>query len=279
MTALVDHSGLADAYPRDACLIAHALTGHSLFSLDALADLASRIRPQDIEYNRGDLPLSLRHEDVPPNGLSVADTIRGIERNGSWMVLKNVEQDDAYRSLLDDCRAGVETAIAPLTGRMLRREAFAFLSSPNSVTPLHFDPEHNLLLQLRGTKRVTVFPVGDTAIAPAPVHEAFHRGLQHRNLSANVDFSEEGRCFDLTPGLGVHIPLMSPHFVRNGDDVSISFSITWRSAHSDRMADAHGLNALLRSAGVQPRPARMFPAENRSKAYAFRALRKLGVVA
>ena len=32
------------------------------------------------------------------------------------------------------------------------REAFIFISSPNTVTPYHMDPEYNFLLQIRGTK-------------------------------------------------------------------------------------------------------------------------------
>jgi hypothetical protein len=28
------------------------------------------------------------------------------------------------------------------------------------VTPFHFDPEHNILLQIRGRKTMTIFPAG-----------------------------------------------------------------------------------------------------------------------
>src|SRR3546814_18644643 len=56
-----------------------------------------------------------------------------------------------------------------------------FISSPGSITPYHFDPEHNILLQLRGTKVMNVWPAGDERFAPRPQHERYHTG-GHRNL-------------------------------------------------------------------------------------------------
>ena len=54
-----------------------------MFELDALADLAGRLDPRTVEYNRGDLPTGLDPDAIPANRLSIAETIRGIENNGS----------------------------------------------------------------------------------------------------------------------------------------------------------------------------------------------------
>jgi Cupin-like domain len=161
VTAFPAASELAALYPEIAGTLRHNLTDHPMFTLDALMALAGRMRARDVEYNRGDLPLGIAIDDIPANGLSIADTIRGIEENGSWMVLKFVEQDPAYRDLLAETLAEIDAPIRSATGPMLKQEAFIFISSPNSVTPLHFDPEHNILLQLRGTKAMTVFPADD----------------------------------------------------------------------------------------------------------------------
>ena len=83
------------AYPEQPTLLDHGLIDHPLLKLDALAELARRIRPVDAEYNRGDVPVGLDPADTPSNGLSVEETIRRIEQCGSWMVLKFVEQDQA----------------------------------------------------------------------------------------------------------------------------------------------------------------------------------------
>jgi len=276
---LIDPAPLRPHYPRSVAVTRHTLAHHPLLQLEAIVALATRMRPSDVEYNRGNLPLAIDHGDVPGNGLTIAETLQGIERNGSWMALKNVEQDAAYRALLDACIESIAPVIAIATGKALRREAFIFVSSPGSVTPLHFDPEHNVLLQLRGSKRVQVYADPDHRLVSPELHEDFHAGLRHRNLPWTSAFDEPGHVIELTPGDALHIPLMTPHLVRNGPEVSISLSITWRSAHSFLLADAHGFNALVRRAGFSPRPPEAFPGRNATKAYAFRAMRRLASLA
>src|SRR5580704_10428627 len=96
--------------------------------------------------------------------LSVEETIRRIQEDHSWMVLKYVENDPDYRKLLDDCLNQIRQLSEPIVAGMCQREAFIFLTSPDSVTPFHVDPEHNFLLQIRGRKQVSIFDPRDTAI-------------------------------------------------------------------------------------------------------------------
>ncbi len=261
-------------YPEVPGKLAHAMTGHPMFELDALLALAARMRPVDVEYNRADLPIGVDPAAAIGNGLSIAETIRDIETNGSWMVLKFVEQDAAYRALLDATLGDLMPVVGPATGPMLKREGFIFVSSPNAMTPFHFDPEHNILLQLRGTKTMTVFAADDERIVAGIEHERFHAG-GHRNLPWRDALFAHGRAFELTPGDAIYVPVKAPHFVRNGRDVSISFSITWRSAWSYVEADARGMNALLRRAGMNPAAPGRYPARNLAKSIAYRAVRKL----
>lgn len=275
MSAFADKEAFATLYPETPGLVAHTLTDHPMFTLEALVSLAGRMREQDVEYNRSDLPLGIDFAAVPGNGLSIVETIRGIEQNGSWMVLKFVEQDAAYRALLADTLSELDPIIRSRTGPMLKQEGFIFISSPNAVTPLHFDPEHNILLQLRGSKSMTVFPAADEEIAPAVAHERLHLGIGHRNLAWDNSYALRGKSFDLSAGNGIYVPLMAPHWVKNGPAVSISFSVTWRSAFSYAEADARGMNAMLRRIGFYPRPPKAYPARNRLKSLAFRLVRRI----
>ncbi len=277
MTSFPDATTFAALYPEEPGLVSHNLAGHPMFSLDALAALAARLDPSTVEYNRGDLPTGVDPAAIPANGLSITETILGIEENKSWMVLKFVERDPAYRALLEATLAELLPVVTPRTGAMHQLEAFIFISSPNAVTPLHFDPEHNILMQLRGSKSMTVFPQTDEEIAPGDAHERFYQGLAHRNLPWRDDYASRGRTFDLRPGDGMHVPVMAPHWVQNGPDVSISFSVTWRSDWTYAVADAHALNSVLRRTGLTPaRPGR-YPAHNRAKALAWRAIRRMGI--
>jgi hypothetical protein len=262
-----------EIYPEEPAVLDHGLVDHPLLTLEALAELAQRIRPIDVEYYPGDTPFGIDPLTAPGNGLSVQDTIRRIEECGSWMVLKFVEQDEIFNNFLREALGPLERAVDARTGPMHKHRGFIFISSPGSVTPLHFDPEHNVLLQIRGTKTMTIFPADDEVVVPAEEHERFHGG-GHRNLPWRDDFAGRGRDFPLEPGKAVHVPFMAPHLVRNGPGVSISFSITWRSEWSYREEYAHNMNRILRKAGLAPsRPGR-FPHQNHLKSLGYRTLNK-----
>ncbi len=263
----------AALYPEQPGKITHGLCGHPLFELEALVALSQRIRPVDVEQNLANLPIEVDPATVQHNGLSVADSIRSIEQNGSWMVLKFVDQDPVYRALLDEILDELEPAIVPSTGAMIKREAFIFVSSPGAVTPFHMDPEHNILMHLRGHKTMTLFPAADPDLTPGALQEEFHRG-SHRNLPFREDFAAKGTPIRLDPGDALYVPVKAPHWVQNGDATSISLSVTWRSEWSYREADAHALNRVLRGAGLEPAMPARYPQQNMLKAYAWRGLMK-----
>jgi Cupin-like domain len=265
----------AGHYPETPHILRHTLTSHPLLELEALAQLAERLPITSVEYNRGDLPIGV---DGKPgsNGLTIAETIRKVAEAESWAVLKNIEQVPAYEDLLHGLLEELRPEIEAATGAMLTPQGFIFVSSPNSVTPYHFDPEHNILLQIRGSKVMTQFPAGNTRFVPDEAHEIYHSGGP-RELKWDDSFLSAGREFPLSPGEALFVPVMAPHFVKNGPAPSVSLSITWRSEWSYRESDARILNAMLRARGLSPTAPGRWPKQNYAKAYAFRVLRKLGL--
>jgi len=247
-----------------------------LLKLDALAELSEVLPEHSIEYNKGDLPIGISPEDVPSNGLTIGDTIRRIDKTQSWAVRKNIEQKPAYKDLLLNLLSELKPIIEAKTGEMLTPQGFIFVSSPGSMTPYHFDPEHNILLQLRGEKWMTQYPAGNERFAPLQAHENYHTGGP-RELHWQSEFEQEGVEFHLTPGEALFVPVMAPHFVRNGQEPSISLSITWRSEWSYAEADSHAFNHWLRKAGVKPRSPGRYPAQNLIKSRSWRALLKMGI--
>lgn len=264
-------------YPETAHVLTHRLLQHPLLDLEALAQLGEQLPEKSLEYNRGDLPIGIRPEDIPSNGLTIGETIRRIDSANSWCVLKNIEQIPAYRDLLMTLLNELEDVTSITTGAMLRPEGFIFVSSPGSMTPYHFDPEHNILLQLRGWKTMTVFPAGDPRFAAPEAHEAYHAGGGPRNLPWDDALAPHGTAYRLEPGQAIFVPVMAPHYVRNGDKPSISLSITWRSEWSYAETDAHAMNSVLRKFGLTPSPPRRYPVNNLLKSYGYRTLRKLGL--
>jgi hypothetical protein len=113
------------------------------------------------------------------------------------------------------------------------------------------DPEHNFLLQIRGSKTVAIFDPADRELLPNETLERFHSGFR-RKLTLDESHRNRAREFRLEPGVGLHFPVTAPHWVRNGDEVSISFSITFRSRSCDRRETLYRINSTLRKIGISP---------------------------
>ena len=246
----IDSADFAANFNRHPFLIGHRLAAHPLFALPSLIELARRLPAKDIEYNAGNLPVSIDPSLTPRNGLSPEETIRRIEECKSWLVLKYVENDPAYRDLLLGCLDEVRPFSEKIVPGMMQPQGFIFVTSPGSVTPYHMDPEHNFLLQIRGSKTVRQF---DRGVVSQEELERFHAGA-HRNMVYKHNYLARSWTFELEPGTGLHFPHTFPHWVHNGPSVSISFSITFRTPDLERLATIHLVNGILRRRGFRPTP-------------------------
>jgi hypothetical protein len=256
----IEPARMAEALGRSPLAVRHTLVDHPLLSVAALADLADALPASSVEHNLGDVSLISEADAVTRLDATPGDVARGIESNGCWMVLKNIEGEAPYAELLDACLDEVVGLVGP-EGRMTLREAFVFLSAPASVTPSHVDPEHNFLLQVRGTKDMNVGSFADPTAEQREL-ERFYAG-GHRNIHQTPDAVE---THHLGPGQGVYVPPNAPHFVVNGPTVSVSLSITWQTRATIRAARVHAANGRLRGLRLSPRPAGESPAVDRVKA-------------
>lgn len=240
--------GIGEALGRRELGVRHALADHPLLSIEALAELADALPAGALERHEAKQPL-LMPGGAPDLDGSPSETVRTIETNGRWMVLWNVEQVPRYRQLLDSILDELAPYVPAREGAMGRREAFLFLSAPGAVTPVHFDPEHNFLLQIRGTKRIDVGRFPDRAWELREL-DRYHDG-GHRNLE---EVPPRSSTFVMEPGDGVYMYPWVPHWVENGPAASISLSITFRTRRSERHERVHLLNRRLRRLGLSPRP-------------------------
>lgn len=124
--------------------------------------------------------------------------------------------------------------------------------------PYHMDPEHNFLLQIRGSKEMSIFNPDDRTVAPETEAERSlqirHSSGYHRNMPFKPEFQKRGTVLSLSPGDGLHVPCGAPHWVKNGPQVSVSFSVTFRSSASNRQAIIYFINRKMRELGFEPTP-------------------------
>lgn len=239
------------SFSKEPFLIKHHLSDHPLFQIERLLELANSLPENCIEYNAGNLPISCDPNLTPQNGLSPEETIRRIQDCRSWLVLKYVEKDPAYQTLLNECLDLVRPHTEPISPGMTQPQAFVFVTSPRSVTPYHIDPEHNFLLQIQGTKEIRMLDGRDRSILNEVDLESFYSD-RGRNLALKPQHEDSGWTYNLEPGQGLHFPVTYPHWVKNGDAVSISFSITFRTPDLDRRRALYQINSQLRQRGFTP---------------------------
>lgn len=256
-------------------LITHRLAQHPLFKLERLVELSRRMPKDSVEYNAGNVGTNHDPTKTPQTGLSIEETVRRIKEANSWMVLKNVEQDPEYEALLARCLDEIKPHSELVDPGMTRREGFIFLSSPNAVTPFHMDPEQNFLLQVAGKKWVHQWDRLDRVVVSEEALERFFGHTAHRNLPYEERFEPRARVFELTPGMGLHFPSLAPHWVKNGSEPSISFSITFRTIKTKRAAGVYTVNELFRRYGLTARPPGAWKAIDRAKYGAFRVINRV----
>lgn len=267
----------AEMFDRRAFQFQHGLHLHPLLQLPRIIELSRALPATSVEYNAGDLAVNQDPGLTPRTGLSIQQTLEAIETSRSWMVLKGVQQDPAYAKLLDECLDQLEPKLHARFPGMRARRAFIFVSSPGATTPYHVDFEHNFLLQIRGRKFFKVFDPGDRYVLSEEARESMVSG-GHRNLAYRDDFAGLEQGFELLPGDGVHVPLSSPHWVRVGEEVSISFSVTFQSEPSNRIIAVHQLNHQLRKLGLTPTEVGRSKVIDAAKYQALRVTRKLASI-
>ena len=101
----IDPNEFAANFGRQPYGIRHKLTDHPLLTVESIAVLADSLTDSQVEHNVG-TQLQVLHGTAaaPQLDASPGEIARGIETNGCWMVLKNIESDPDYKRLLDECR-------------------------------------------------------------------------------------------------------------------------------------------------------------------------------
>jgi hypothetical protein len=256
----------------------HSLAAHPLFELQRLARLAEAILergdPQKFVVLGKPVGAGSKFSDMAPRE-RLADTIRGLDRAGSWLKLSHAhDADPEYQHFLDQAINELEerTGLA-LRGEITLSILTIFLASPNVVTPYHMDHETNFLFQVRGEKDVCLFDQNDREVVSEVEIERFYAGNPEA-ANYRPDLQDRGRIFHLTPGRAVHHPPLSPHWVKNGENISISVSMGFCMRGLETRARVWQANHVLRRLGLRPTPPGVAPGRDRVKSATLKLLSK-----
>lgn len=189
--------------------------------------------------------------DLHPNPRSAVETMQQIAGARAWMSLLNVQSDPTYRTLVDEVLDELKLGIDRVDPGMCYRGGWIFITSPHTVTPFHFDKEHNFILQVRGRKTLYVWDHRDTDVASDRARDRFHACHERDLLEWKEAFRERARVFHLESGMGAYMPSTSPHMVENGDEPSLTVSFTHYTDATCRDSLLHRANERLRALGLR----------------------------
>jgi hypothetical protein len=251
----LDRDVFREKFNRRHFVFKHHLSDHPLFQLPRLIELARSIaetRADDLYYDAGVQDIGQRWGTAPA-AFPVDETIKRIEHAGAWIVLKRADADPSYAALLNRCMSDIlEVSGRDLERKMRRKEVIVFITSPNRLTTYHIDSENNFLLQLCGKKEINLFRPEDREVTTEEEVELFY-SVDSNAATYKPHLQHRAEALVMEPGIGVHIPLNAPHWLRNGDNISISVSINYHSYDSERAA-IYRTNHYLRRLGLKPTP-------------------------
>ncbi len=219
-----------DAFPGQSMEFIHDLHLDDRLTLASVADLADRLPRRSVIADTAAQPL-LVPQGGPPRGAleRPGDVIRDLHNANAWLTLLNVEDDPGMAELMNTHLDQLESGIIAKQGKMRKRVAFVFVSSPNSVTPVHFDIEHSLLMQVSGNKTVSIGRFESDAVRRHEIDRYWDGS--HGRIET---LPPEVAVYTLTPGRAVYIPPGTPHWVHNGPDISLSVTLTYFTAATVR---------------------------------------------
>jgi hypothetical protein len=237
------------AFPEETVEFAHELHLDDRLTLESIADLADRLPRQSVVCDVAGQSLLAPHGGPPRGALDrPGDVVRNLKSADAWITLLNANDDTSFAELMNKTLDQLEPGMTTKQGKMRKRAAFVIVSSPNSVTPVHFDIEHSLLMQLRGSRTLSIGRYASDAIRRHEL-DRYWDGSHGRIES----LPEETATYNLRPGRAVYIPAGTPHWVHNGPDISQSVTFTYFTAATVRENRIEDINSRLRRLHLDPR--------------------------
>lgn len=225
----------------------HNLADSPLFSDAALESLIEATPREHFHVNtmpRDETdPRKWREGDM--TGLTGREVMAAVARGNIWVHLQRVhESSDAYGAFLDGLFADVERHVPGF--RSYKRSMSVLISSPNMNVALHADVPGQSLWQVRGRKRVWVYPPRAPYLPQSTIENIVLQRSFDTELPYDPSYEAAAESFELEPGDWTTWPRNSPHRVRNADCVNVSFTAEhW----TDDLRDAYVVdyaNGLLR---------------------------------
>lgn len=223
------------ALTREVVLARHRLHDTGLFTDDALEAIL------DAHPRERLMALSTGVDPTLPDEWQLAligdaggrDLLAAVRTGRFWLNVLQVDRHHTemarLRDELFDEIGAVLPDLVPSSARLT-----LLVSSPGAIVYYHLDAGPNLLMHVRGTKRVWVYPAMNDWFASRPEVEDIFAGVRIENLPFDPAFDDAATAYDVDPGCLIAWPQNAPHRVCNGDSLNVSLAAEFVTTRSLR---------------------------------------------
>ncbi len=222
----------------------HTLADRDLFSDESLAHLIETIDPSSVVINTmGDDVTTWGHCDA--TGLPGATVLDAVRNGRIWINMMAVEKvDPRFGELLEQMYSELEGAMPDF--RTFKRKLGLLISSPNAKVFYHFDVAGQGLWQLRGRKRIWIYPATEPFLGAKNVENVIC-GRGEEEVPYEPWFDDHAEVYELEPGDMLHWGLNGPHRVENLDMMNVSLTTEHWTGEIRRSFARHYGNGILRN--------------------------------
>lgn len=243
-------------FTKENLLFRHNLAQSELFSEDALIELIDRYPRTSLEvFTMGYDPTVFGEWHLGrSDGMDGKALMQAVRQGRLWLNLRRVNHSDKAIGELCD---RIFAEVARETGTTnLKTDLGLLISSPNAHVVYHLDIPMVMLWQIRGIKKVYLYPVDAGFFTDAQI-EGIALKESDENLPYETAFDDKAFIHDLKPGEMLTWPQNAPHRIVNGDMVNVSLSIEFQTPKALWHANLLYANGLLRRwHGLNPSVAR-----------------------
>lgn len=238
----------SEAFGTGVLNLGHTLADTGLFTDDALADLIDRTPRQDYHVSTMDPgshdPRSRREGVI--DGLDGRQVLDAVRNGHIWLNLRNPgAHASGYGDLLEAIYDELEDRVGDL--KTFKQSMTILVSSPNVHAGYHCDIPGQTLWQVRGRKRVWVYPADERFLPKANLERILLGEAHEVSLGFHPSFDNHADVIDLEPGRMLTWPHNAPHRVVNHDCLNVSVTTEHWTPALRRAYAVNYANGILRS--------------------------------
>jgi len=269
----IDRQSFTARFNRSPFRVQHNLSAEPLMTLGRIRQLVQDLetRPGEVYADIDVTTVGQRWDESARPLMPMSNLVDQLATSSAWIIIRRAELDPQYRALLGRGMNEIKDACGGRWPRPIRRRnAIIFLASPRRISTYHIDRECNFILQIHGEKLIHIFDRDDREVLTEEELERFWT-VDHNAAKFKPQHQDRCMTFHLRPGDGVHVPVNAPHWVQNGDDISITLSLNFQFSDFER-ANQYRANYYLRKLGFNPSPPGKNLARDKLKALAMSAV-------